>query len=320
MINNKALVKRLKLDNSNNVNRKISDKNFKKTKELKYIPFYEIKHPKNDKSSYLLLTKHVISSKKFAIPEIVIDKLKISNGILFECSPYTDTSVVHSKAIKLTHKKIKKQREEMYLLIQKLLKTNVKTINIDSAKKLFKHYDKMLKLSEKMLEIRKSMGGSKDHLMISIAHLAYGLLYPKDCLFMENELLNIAKLQNKEISALDEDVIIHKENEKELVEEISDTALEIINNLALPELFAFHSSIEEELSKEYIDGNTNGFKKRSKLDIYKKNVIERNLNWLPKIMEKSGYVFTIGADHFPGKNGIKNLLEQKGYSISQVQD
>ena len=176
----------------------------------------------------------------------------------------------------------------------------------------------MFELSKIIQKLRKKMGGNQNFLMISIAHLAYGLLYPDTCLFMENELLRKANIINKKITFLDEDIKIEKKNEKGLIEEAADLAMEIIGNLAVPELFEFHYDIEKEMSDEYINGDLKGFQKRSKMDIYKKNVIDRNIKWLPKIKEKAGHLFTIGADHFPGKDGIKNLLKKEGFSISQV--
>ncbi len=320
----KLLINNNNLNNSNNflkkenVNIDITQYFDLKIEESKYLPFYKIKYPNSNKISYILLTKHVISSKEFSIPEIVLEKLKECKGIAFESNPYNNTSKLHHKAIEVAYEKIKIKRKEMLLLLNKISKIKNDKLNKDSALKLFDHYDKMFKLSKKMLKLRKEMGGSKDHLMISIAHLAYGLLYPNTCLFMENELLNIANQTNKKITSLDEDIIIKKKNDKGLIEKAADLAIEIINNLAIPELFEFHSSIEKGMSNEYINGDSKGFQKRKKMDIYKKNVIKRNIKWLPKIKENPGYLFTTGADHFPGKDGIKKLLENEGFSILQM--
>ncbi|MCP3659291.1 MAG: hypothetical protein GY830_02815 [Bacteroidetes bacterium] len=319
---------------------KIVNFDLKKIKELEYIPFFEIKDPKSNDFFYILLTKHIISSKKFKIPKIVFEKLKKSKGIIFENNPFNDTSKIHNSAIKLVYEKIENKRNEVNSILKKLMKLKNKNLtknntsenkqsktvlsnkeiekHIISSKKLLDHYDKMLNLSKQMLEVRKKMGGSREHLMISIAHLAYSLLYPNNFLFMENELLKYVMKNNLDVNSLDDDIIIQQKNKKGLISEAADMAIEIINNLAIPEIFQYHLSIENEMTDEYIKGKDKGFKKRSKMDLYKKNVIDRNLNWIDKFKNKSNHIFTIGADHFLGKYGIKNLLEKRGLIVNQV--
>ena len=87
-------------------------KTIKSDKKNNYIPFYEIFDTKNNKKSYIFLSKHVISSKKFKLPKIIFEKINKSRGVALECSPYTDTAKIHNKAINIVYEKIKDKRNK----------------------------------------------------------------------------------------------------------------------------------------------------------------------------------------------------------------
>lgn len=57
-------------------------------------------------------------------------------------------------------------------------------------------------------------------------------------------------------------------------------------------------------------------------DIYAKLITERNRNWLPKIENffRAGQktLVIVGAAHLVGREGVLDLLRQKGYSIEQL--
>jgi uncharacterized protein YbaP (TraB family) len=57
-------------------------------------------------------------------------------------------------------------------------------------------------------------------------------------------------------------------------------------------------------------------------DIYAKLITERNRNWLPKIESffRNGHktLVIVGAAHLVGREGVLDLLRQKGYSIEQL--
>ena len=56
--------------------------------------------------------------------------------------------------------------------------------------------------------------------------------------------------------------------------------------------------------------------------LFKKLIIERNKNWVKKIesflKNKTNYMVVVGAAHLAGKQGILELLKEKGYSIEQL--
>ncbi len=55
---------------------------------------------------------------------------------------------------------------------------------------------------------------------------------------------------------------------------------------------------------------------------YDKLIKERNYNWLPQIesfLQQNGdYLVVVGASHLLGKDGLIDLLKQKGYSVEQL--
>lgn len=63
--------------------------------------------------------------------------------------------------------------------------------------------------------------------------------------------------------------------------------------------------------------------KRDYPALYKSMFLDRNNNWIPKIdnflKDKKKEFVLVGNLHLHGENGILNLLENKGYKISQVQ-
>jgi len=54
---------------------------------------------------------------------------------------------------------------------------------------------------------------------------------------------------------------------------------------------------------------------------YRKALVERNANWIPKIEEfirgPKHYLVTVGAMHLVGKDGVVQMLKDKGYTVTQ---
>lgn len=57
-------------------------------------------------------------------------------------------------------------------------------------------------------------------------------------------------------------------------------------------------------------------------EVYRRLISDRNRNWLPKIEkfleQGENYLVVVGAGHLVGKEGIIELLKQKGYSVDQL--
>lgn len=56
--------------------------------------------------------------------------------------------------------------------------------------------------------------------------------------------------------------------------------------------------------------------------VYQSLLVERNNQWLPKIVQLLGHkepkLVLVGALHLPGENGLLKQLEKKGYSVKQI--
>jgi uncharacterized protein YbaP (TraB family) len=57
-------------------------------------------------------------------------------------------------------------------------------------------------------------------------------------------------------------------------------------------------------------------------EVYKRFVSERNRNWLPKIEslvgQRDNYLVIVGTLHLVGKEGVIELLKERGYSVEQL--
>jgi len=56
--------------------------------------------------------------------------------------------------------------------------------------------------------------------------------------------------------------------------------------------------------------------------IYKRLLTDRNRNWIPKLEELTqggkNVIVIVGAGHLVGKEGVVELLRQKGYKVTQL--
>ena len=70
-----------------------------------------------------------------------------------------------------------------------------------------------------------------------------------------------------------------------------------------------NNRMQKEMKKEYPD-------------IYKKMLLDRNINWISKIdsyldSEEVEFVM-VGALHLPGPEGVLEMLREQGYELSQL--
>jgi uncharacterized protein YbaP (TraB family) len=56
--------------------------------------------------------------------------------------------------------------------------------------------------------------------------------------------------------------------------------------------------------------------------VHEKIIVERNRRWLPQIekmlAEGDGTMIVVGAAHLVGKEGVIELLKQRGYTVEQL--
>ncbi len=135
----------------------------------------------------------------------------------------------------------------------------------------------------------------------------------------EVELFNIAQDKDMKVSGLETlafqmsifDRIPLKEQAKMLVESIKD----VKNNNSLDRITEIYLQEDIQLLKKIIS-------EQSSFQNFEDILLtERNINWIPimeELMIKESSFFAVGAGHLAGKNGVLNLLTQKGYTVSPI--
>lgn len=83
----------------------------------------------------------------------------------------------------------------------------------------------------------------------------------------------------------------------------------------------------KEMAQAWAFGNVGAIEKltlaslKEAPELYKRLLVERNNNWMPQvegcIKEKAGCFIVVGAAHLVGPDGLPNLLEKKGYKVTQ---
>ncbi len=152
------------------------------------------------------------------------------------------------------------------------------------------------------------------------------LLYPRmmNCTSpagVEEELLKIAKENNKEIKGLETvqfqasvfDSIPYDWQAKELLKNIDS--------------FSLYKKEFEDMVEMYKDQNLDSMqnmlmKSEFGSDEYEDILLkERNINWvkqLKSIMKKESVFVAVGAGHLTGKSGLINLLKKEGYKVEAL--
>ena len=84
----------------------------------------------------------------------------------------------------------------------------------------------------------------------------------------------------------------------------------------------------EEMLGSWNKGDTKQFEKamfksyEDYPEVYEKLLVERNKNWLPQVEKLIGqdvdYLVIVGSGHLVGKDGLINLLREKGYDLEQL--
>lgn len=84
----------------------------------------------------------------------------------------------------------------------------------------------------------------------------------------------------------------------------------------------------QEMLDSWNQGNTTRFHKamfksyKDYPEVYESLLVKRNKSWLPQVEKLIGhdkdYLVIVGSGHLVGKDGLINLLKQKGYEIEQL--
>lgn len=153
------------------------------------------------------------------------------------------------------------------------------------------------------------------------------MIYPKllDCPMQsfEMELVKVAKEQNEEVLGLETveeqmsifDIIPYEDQLADLLKSAKDSLKNDKNTF---------SKMIKVYNEEDIDAMVSLIDEDKTLSTAKhadKLLMDRNINWIPKIIElakKNPTFFGVGAAHLGGKLGVINLLKAEGFIVTPV--
>ena len=116
-------------------------------------------------------------------------------------------------------------------------------------------------------------------------------------------------IKDSEVANLDNTILGLQEFDemKDMIDDLSEYYM----SENITELYAMMTEPSDLYTQEYLD---------KMMEIL---LVKRNKNWvqqIPEIASKQPTFFGVGAGHLPGKNGVINLLRQKGYTVVAVMD
>ncbi|MGL4632563.1 MAG: TraB/GumN family protein [Leadbetterella sp.] len=258
---------------------------------------YEISGNGLQKPSYIFGTIHMMCEKDFSIKDHVKRSLVSSEQVYMEID--MDEPSMMMNAMKM-----------MILPDGKTIKDLV----------LAEHYEPISKFLKDSLNINLAMYGKfKPFAIISMAAMSMLKCPVKS---YEQEFLKLSKETKKEILGLEK-----LEEQMGFVDKIY--TLDKTDSLLMDFEKNWTKGKTEfaELIKKYKEEDVEGlYANIQKSDSYSKNFerdlfTTRNLNWvakLPQIMSSKSTFIAVGSGHLGGKNGVLQLLRDKGYSIKPI--
>ncbi len=260
--------------------------------KLENSVLWKVEHADLEKPSYILGTMHFMCAENFRIPEKVIKTLKDVDGLVLEI----DLS----------------DPNEIQAIQESML--NSKKISEELSQEQFDELDKL---------VTKTTG------MPLSAYDAYGLstlniimmtkmLPCTEVKYYENELLVLAAESQKPIFSLEK----------------ASQQMEILKD-AYPTDYAFRQIMLFESYKEDFKNAIAAYNEENitaTVDLVSKEIymdenaimlmlVNRNKNWvekMPRMMQERSYLFAVGAAHLTDDYGIIQLLRQKGYIVTPV--
>ncbi len=262
---------------------------------------------KGIKDSYLYGTIHITDERVLALPEVVLDAIKDSDAVYTEVIFDSDLQIKAAQVMRLNNQTLEDLLpKEIYEKTADYFKSKRMHISMFSKIKIWGVF-----MTITSLEAPKQ-GGNKISLDVYISRLGSnqgkeigGLEKPEeqftifDSLTLEEQIILLNNTLN--------DVEKNKNMKKGSLDDI---------------LEAYLSGDEDKISKVLQIGLNESDPLLNKIN--KELFIERNHKMTDRIIEKiksntdKSYFFTIGAGHYPGKEGILELLIQKGFIVERV--
>lgn len=275
--------------------------------------------------SYLLGTLHDVCDRDIKLKPKVVKALNSAKTLVFECNytsydPYKDQEVkmklpINVGGINLGVPIYSFQRD---LSAYDFLPNNIVLKDIMELEK----YEFVNQFFKDSLGVKK---GLKPFQRFQPFHAIYSVQYSmKDCPISSYEEVIGHKMvkyifKYKGLETIDEHANIHSnyKTDKEMTEELYNLTInykdsklqskknysELIKQYELENLSYFIASPNEYYDKVY--------------------VIDRNINWIPKIknlVKKTNTVILVGARHLAGENGLIKLLKKEGYIVEPIFD
>ena len=248
-----------------------------------------------EKPSYLFGTVHIIDSGYYFLDEIVLEKLKTCDKIVFE---------VDKNDPQFQQKTLSVLVLENDSVDKLLSKEEYEKVNAFFSNKIGIPLEKVKKI--------------KPYYLISIVA---SVNMPENIKSYENEFIKIAKSQNKEILGVS---TVEKESEI-LVDRVP---LEIQAKMLLEAIDNVDNMVEirDNLIKAYLDRDIDSFyeitNSDNKYEIVNESMfLKRHEVWVPnmtQLMNNYSCFFAVGVAHLSGETGLIELLKMDGYEITPV--
>lgn len=253
---------------------------------------WKIEHPDLKQSSYLFGTLHMICEDEFSIPEKVLNSLNSVDELVLEVN-LSDS-------------------EEMIALQKEMIKGN--KISEDLTAKQFSDLDAF---------IQKVMGLPLQNFDAYGISTLYSMMTSKmlsctNIKFMEIELAQIAAKKNVKVVALE------KVSEQFGYIKMAYPPLECYRLIFLFEEYKEDFNKAVRLYKqEDITETTRLMSQDKYMNAHSRRYLleNRNINWVEKMvvmMKEKSNLFAVGAAHLTSKDGLIQLLKEKGYIVTPV--
>lgn len=250
-----------------------------------------LEHP-----SYLFGTVHIIDSAFYFLDGTVTEKLNTCEKIAFEVDKndpefqQKTLSVLVLKNDSLDNLLSEEDYEKVKTFFAEKL-----SLNLDQIKKVKPYY---------------------------LTSFVASLNLPKNIKSYEDELIKIAKINNKEILG-----ISNVEKESEIL--VDRIPLKIQAQMLLDAIDDVEkiAKVRDKLIKSYIEGDIDKFYEITKSDSDKYEIVfesmfeKRHEVWIPnmiQLMYKYPCFFAVGVAHLSGEKGLIELFREKGYDVEAV--
>lgn len=250
----------------------------------------------NIKTSYVFGTFHMMPKEDFYLKQKVKDAVKSSETIVLELD--MDDPNMQSEMMKLS------MLAEGNSLKNHMDETEYETLDTYFKEKMGVGMDKLNTLKPLVLST-----------MIMMNYIGEGFAS------YEASLLELAAAQEKEVKGLETIAfqmgIFDEQSYEDQVDDIikllvEDTFMknmftEMIEQYKTEDIEKLYSSMDD-----YFDGD---------IALMNRMLQERNVNWIPKMVELSkneSVFYGVGAGHLGGEKGVVNLLKKEGYTVTPI--